>query len=197
MHPFKFSTWLTSNLPLAAPEVRALIDRCTTRVIPAGSFLLRQGEICRHSFFVEQGLLSKYGIDDKGKEHILQFAPENWLISDRESVYFQRPALFFIRALEDSRVLVLEESFLTRLAKELPGFSAFNTRLLHNHIHQQNKRIYALLSASAEERYLSFVRTYPDIMLRVPQWMVASYLGITPESLSRVRKQLADRHFKG
>lgn len=91
---------------------------------------------------------------------------------------------------------MIDENFIQMLSKKISSFSGFNNKLLHNHIRHLQKRINLLLSASAEDRYLQFIATYPDILLRVPQTMVASYLGITPESLSRVRKELARKNFK-
>jgi len=196
MKPFTLTNLLTSNLNIDEEAINILVSHCNEKTFPAGEFLLREGEYCQYIFFVEEGLLRQYGIDYKGKEHILQFGPENWFLTDRESSYMGHPSLFFIQALEDSRVLLLEEDFILKLTEEVDGFLGFNNRLLHNHVHQQTKRIYELLSATAEERYLSFIKTYPDLLLRVPQWMVASYLGITPESLSRVRKEMAGRNFR-
>lgn len=187
----RFTQFLTSNLHIDGDALNELVSKCQVKHVQKGEFLLRQGDHCEHSFFVESGLLRQYGIDEKGKEHIIHFAPENWFVTDREAVFFKQPAKFFIQALEESRLLLLNEQFIQHLTNSMPSFLAFNNRLLHNHVRQQTNRIYQLLSATAEERYLDFISIYPDIMLRVPQAMVASYLGITPESLSRVRKELA------
>jgi CRP-like cAMP-binding protein len=141
-------------------------------------------------------MLRQFSVDKKGKEHVISFAPENWFVSDRESAFFNRPSAFFIQALEDSRVAMIDESFVQLLSRKFPEFTEFNNRLLHNHIRHLQNRINLLLSAPAEDRYLQFVAMYPDVLLRVPQIMVASYLGITPESLSRVRRELAQKNFK-
>lgn len=191
MNNFTFKTWLTSNTGMEEAHLDKLLQRCKTKEVEKGAFLLRPGEQCRHTFFVESGLLKQYSIDEKGKEHILQFAPENWFVADRESVYFQQPSQYFIQALENTTILLLDEGFILQLSREDRTFNELNNRLLHNHIRHLQKRIVQLLGASAEERYLDFIKIYPDIMLRVPQTQVASYLGITPESLSRVRKALA------
>lgn len=167
------------------------------RSVSKGDFLLRNGEKCHETFFVEQGLLRFYAIDDNGKEHIIQFAAENWFVSDRSSIYFDRPSTYFIDAIEDSTVVSLNQSFLYKAIGISPAFSQYNERILHNHIFQLQNRVKMLIAASAEERYLEFIRLYPDLTLRVPQWMIASYLGITPESLSRVRGDLARRNGPG
>lgn len=196
MNSTSLKTFLTLNLNIDETEVLSLVENCTIKKVEKGQFILRENEHCKHSFFVEKGLLRQFSVDDKGKEHILSFAPENWFVTDRESSYFNQASKYFIEALEDSVVAVIDEDFIQLLSKKIANFTDFNNRLLHNHIRHLQSRINLLLSATAEERYLQFIATYPNILLRVPQTMVASYLGITPESLSRVRKELANRNFK-
>lgn len=194
MNNFRFTTYLTSNTGADQAILDQLLSHCSIREFKKGDFLLRQGEKCRYSFFVERGLLRQFSIDEKGKEHIIQFAPENWFMSDRESVYFDRPSSYFMQALEDTVTFLLDESLFLELSKSDTAFLEFNNRLLHNHIRHLQRRITQLQSATAEERYLDFIRMYPDLLLRVPQIFIASYLGITPESLSRVRKELARKN---
>ncbi|MCB0716510.1 MAG: Crp/Fnr family transcriptional regulator [Chitinophagaceae bacterium] len=196
MDKINLRQYLATNLHVVENDVLEIVEHCTVQQIKKDSFLVRQGEYCRHGFFVEQGLLRQYSIDEKGKEHIISFAPEGWFITDRESVYFNEPARYFIQAYENSQIVLLDEDFNQLISKKISNYNTFNTKLLHNHIRHLLKRIDLLLSASAEERYLQFVTMYPDILLRVPQTMVASYLGIAPESLSRVRKDLARKNFK-
>lgn len=196
MDKINLRQYLATNLHVVENDVLEIVEHCTVQQIKKDSFLVRQGEYCRHGFFVEQGLLRQYSIDEKGKEHIISFAPEGWFITDRESVYFNEPARYFIQAYENSQIVLLDEDFNQLISKKIPNYNTFNTKLLHNHIRHLLKRIDLLLSASAEDRYLQFVTMYPDILLRVPQTMVASYLGIAPESLSRVRKELARKNFK-
>lgn len=194
MDRISFSTFLTSNTDLDPLALHTLSSNCESRTVKKGEFLIRAGEHCRASFFVENGLLKQYGLDVSGKEHILHFAPEGWLMTDRDSLYFNIPAVYFIEAVEDTTVSLIDEKAFSKLNQTASNFTEFNERLLHSHIRQLTARIYQMMSASAEERYLKFVKTYPDILLRVPQSAVASYLGITPESLSRVRKSLASRN---
>ncbi|WP_179376666.1 Crp/Fnr family transcriptional regulator [Winogradskyella wichelsiae] len=164
--------------------------------ISKGEFLLKQGVVCNYSFFVEQGVLRFYALNEEGKENILQFATESWIVSDRGSVFFQEPSTYYIDAIEDVVTVLLDEDFVNKVASVNAHFRKENEKLLQNHIRHLYKRISQLLGATARERYLYFVNMYPDIMLRVPQWMIASYLGITPESLSRVRKALSKENFK-
>lgn len=196
MNSFNLKIYLTSNLDVDENEILSIIENCDIKSFKKGQFLLRKNEQCKHTFFVENGLLRQFSIDEKGKEHILSFAPENWFVTDRESSYFNQPSAYYIQALEDSSVVMLNEDFIHLLSERFPTFIDFNNRLLHNHIRHLQNRINLLLSAATEDRYLQFIKMYPDILLRVPQTMVASYLGITPESLSRVRRELAQKNFK-
>ena len=167
----------------------------STKVLK-NQFLLKTGEVCNGTYFVEKGLLRMYSIDKNGKEHIIQFAPEKWLISDRSSLYFNEKSNYYIEAVEESEILVLTKDFFANINLEFPNTVENNDLLLQKHIRNLQNRVNSLLSDTAEERYMSFIKMYPDILLRVPQWMVASYLGITPESLSRVRKELARKNFQ-
>lgn len=179
------------------PEMEALIDTdLEKRSYKKNEILLEQGETCSHTFFVAKGLLRAYTLDESGKEHLLQFAPENWLISDRSSVLFDSVADQYIEAVEDSEVILIPSEFFDKLSENSPSFQRFNMLALNNRIRHLHKRINLLISASAEVRYLDFIKLYPNITARVPQWMIASYLGITPESLSRVRKELVRKNFQ-
>ena len=158
--------------------------------------ILREGEISDCTFFVEKGLLRMYSIDKVGKEHVIQFAPENWIISETTSQLLNEKSRFYIEAIEESTIIVTREGFFEDLSKIYPDVAEKNQRLMFNHIKNLQNRVNALISTTAEERYLEFLKKYPNLMLRAPQWMVASYLGITPESLSRVRKELAKKKFE-
>ncbi|WP_339710275.1 Crp/Fnr family transcriptional regulator [Cyclobacterium amurskyense] len=188
--------FLISNLKVDENEILSIVESCKKKKVKKGDFLLRKNEYCKYTFFIEKGLLRQFSIDKKGKEHILTFAPENWFVTDRDGAYFNKPSTYFIQALEDSQVVLIDEEQVHLLYNKIPKFTYFNNRLLHNHIRHLQNRINLLLSTAAEDRYLQFVKMYPDILLRVPQTMVASYLGITPESLSRVRKELTLKNFK-
>ena len=186
-----FRQYLIQKFGLSESDIPLVISSVKTREVKKGTFLLRPGEICRHTFFVEKGLLRLFSLDENGREHILQFASENWLVTDRDSVYFNEPSKFYIEAIENAVLIPMDADLFGKIAALNPDFRKKNENLLHNHIRQLNDRINLLLSASARTRYMEFIRLYPDLQLRVSQWMVASYLGITPESLSRVRKELA------
>lgn len=196
----QFFTPITSSINpdivLEDIELELVRAACTRKQLAKGDFLLTHGQRCRHTFFIERGLVRQYSIDPKGKEHILFFAAEGAFLDNIEAVHFNAPSSYFIQAIEPTDVLLISEEALAELAKRLHHFSDLHSRLLYQHIMHQHKRITQLQSSSAEDRYMAFVRDYPEMMLRVPQLMIASYLGITPESLSRVRKALADKNFK-
>lgn len=174
-------------------DLKLLFNKCNQITIEKGEFVqLNQDR--KQFLYVQQGLLRYYSIDEKGKDHIIQFAPEGWFIADRLSNWYQNKDDFFIEALEHTTALLLTGDVMNELAKQNHDFLELNYKLLNNHVRQLQKRINQLLSYTAEARYLDFIQDYPDIMNRVSQIMVASYLGITPESLSRVRKELAEKN---
>ncbi|MCI3936087.1 Crp/Fnr family transcriptional regulator [Chryseobacterium aahli] len=189
------TNYLARVLEVPAERLSLCSIQYETKKVSKGEFLLQYGEVCRNTFFVEKGLLRMFSIDKNGKEHIIQFAPENWLIGDRSSLYFSEKSNYYIEAVEDSEVSVLQRDFFNKLLEEFPNSIEKNDLVLQKHVKSLQDRINSLLGETAEERYLKFIKMYPDLLLRVPQWMVASYLGITPESLSRVRKELARKNF--
>jgi len=156
-------------------------------------FLLNEGEICTHIGFVNSGCLREYTIDNKGTEHIVQFAIEDWWVSDLNSFLSGKPAEYNVDALQDSEVLLLEKSARDEMLDKCPKMERFFRLLVEaNHV-ATHQRIADSLSASAEERYLKFIKTYPKLFETVPQNQIASYLGITPQSLSRIRKDLTQK----
>lgn len=189
-------SYLSDTLELPLEAVNLCSSHYLRKIVAKNEFLLREGEICKGTYFVEKGLLRMYSIDKNGKEHIIQFAPEKWLISDRSSLHFNEKSQYFIEAVEDSEVLELRNDFFSNINAAFPNTIENNDKLLQKHIRSLQNRVNSLLADTAEERYMSFIKMYPDLLQRVPQWMIASYLGITPESLSRVRKELAKKNFQ-
>jgi len=188
---YNFKKYLKEIAGVTDVQFQQLEKKINKDSIDDGELLLQKGQICNHFFYVEQGLLRFYSIDGKGKEHILEFAPEKWIIGDRGSYYFNEPSKYFIDAIEKTTMTIIDNQFLDIVSDISPQFRKHNERILHNHIRQLQDRINKLIGASAEERYKKFLAMYPDLTNRVPQWMIASYLGITPESLSRIRKNIS------
>jgi CRP-like cAMP-binding protein len=149
--------------------------------INKGQILQRSGELNSKIYHVKSGLLRSYSIDKKGKEHIFMFAPEGWIIGDNVSP--EEPTMLFIDALEDSKIIVAEKN----INKEN------DAKKLIKRIEVLQKRIIQLMSSTALERYEYFMKTYPDLNQRIPQRMIASYLGVTPEALSKVKSERLGR----
>ncbi len=171
-------------------EILSLDLEENTKHFDKGDILQREGDNCSKAFFVKKGLLRSYTIDDKGKEHIFMFAPESWVIADIESQEFNQPAKLFIDCVEKSEVIILNRSLLIKSEQNIDQLKK-NVNLLSRRVAVLQRRVIMLMSASAKDRYELFLESYPNISKRVPQKMIASYLGITPEALSKIRGKIA------
>jgi CRP-like cAMP-binding protein len=156
-------------------------------------YLLQEGDVCKYVAFVEKGMLRSYSVDEKGVEHIIQFAFEGWWISDQYAFLTGEPSQYNIDALEDCELLLLSRVAEEQMLEKVPKMERFFRLLLQNSMIAMQRRLVSSLSRSAEERYHELVYSCPTIPQRVPQHMMASFLGITPETLSRIRKQVASR----
>ncbi|MEJ7556778.1 MAG: Crp/Fnr family transcriptional regulator [Pedobacter sp.] len=194
LEPFK--SYLQQKVSITDEQFYHIAVHLKVKTFDKNEMILMKGDISSQGYFVLSGLLRSYSIDSKGKTHIIQFAPEQWWLSERNGMLFNEPSDFFIDATELTKVVIVHKDFMNEAAKHVPCINDLNHTMLNNAIRFMQKRINMLLSATAEERYLNFITLYPNLTLRVPQWMIASYLGITPESLSRVRKDLAHKHFR-
>lgn len=158
-----------------------------------GTILLKPDQICKVGYKVISGCLKSYVINSSGKEHIIQFGPEAWLISDMESFTHGTKSKIFIDAVEDSELEILDKHHFPEfeeMGKEM--LLGVSLKLRNNLIATKN-RLIALLSSTSEERYVEFTRTYPQLVQRLPQKLIASYLGMTPEHLSYIRSKLAKK----
>lgn len=184
---------INNRVPLTDEEFNICIKFFNSKKLKKHQFLLNEGEICRYIGFVNSGCLRQYSIDNQGAEHIIQFAIEDWWVSDLHSFLSGFPATYNIDALQDSEVLLLDKSARDELLNACPKMERFFRLLIESNHVATNQRISDSLSASAEERYLKFIKTYPQLFEQVTQNQIASYLGITPQSLSRIRKELTQK----
>jgi CRP-like cAMP-binding protein len=192
----KLKTYLQKSIAITDEQFQLVSRDLKIKTFEKNEMILSQGETSSKTYFITDGLLRSYSIDSKGKAHIIQFAPELWWLSERNGILFNEASDFFIDAIEPTTTILIPKDFFNQVSMQVAGVGEMNFAMLNNAIRFMQKRINMLLSATAEERYLDFIKLYPNLTLRVPQWMIASYLGITPESLSRVRKDLANKHFR-
>ncbi len=172
-------------------------DLCKTLFQPKKvrkkQYLLQEGEVCRHTIFVERGLLRSFTIDNKGNEHILQFAMEGWWLGDLYSFFTGEPGMYNFEALEESEVLMITRPNWDMLLERVPKLERFFRILIQNNLIATQRRLIGTFSETADVKYEKLMKTFPDCFQKVPQHMIASYLGITRETLSRIRKQLATK----
>lgn len=182
-----------SLIPLSEEERRLVGDKFNSHLYLKRQFVLQHGNVCNYFNFVVRGCLRLYKVSDDGTYHVLQFANENHWILDLSSFHKKKPALFNIDALEDTHVLRISHDDLIDLYKKAPKFDRIFRVLLENHFMQQQERMAELVSFTAEERYESFLETYPDLQNRLPQVQIAAYIGVTPEFLSRIRGRMTEK----
>jgi CRP/FNR family cyclic AMP-dependent transcriptional regulator len=151
------------------------------------SFLLQAGEICNFEAFITKGCLMTYLLNEEGKETVLYFSIENWWVSDICSFNEQTKSTFYIQALEDSELLILTPQTKEELLFKVPHFERAFRLMIQKNLSVMQNRLYSIIAQSAETRYDDFLKRYPSIPQRVSQHHIASYLGVTPEFLSKIR----------
>lgn len=184
---------IQKRIELSNAEFSKCLSFFTPKKVRKKQFLLQEGDVCRQLAFVTSGLLRLYTIDHRGEEHITQFAMEDWWVSDPYSFLSGTPSKENIDALEDSEVLLIDRASRDALLEAVPKMERFFRLLMEANLVATRRRIIGLISDTAEQRYLAFLKTYPNLVERVPLNQIASYLGITPQSLSRIRKELAHK----
>ena len=179
--------YFKSYLPLDEEEINLLAARVKPRQIKRRQMILQEGFVCKHYTFVEKGCFKMYGIDEKGSEHNLRFAAENDWIADLGSFYSEKPTKLFIEAIEPSKILQIEKQDLLYLFINVPKFDRNFRVILEGKFIELQNRLLQNFSLNAHQRYLDFLDQYRDLALRLPNTQIASYLGITPEFLSKIR----------
>ena len=151
-------------------------------------YFLQEGDVCKYIGFIVKGSARTFTVDEKGHENVLKLAVENWWVADFESFYLLTPSRFNIEALENLEVLQSTNAQIEEFLKDVPAFAAMQNIISQNYTIANQKRMQAAMSYTAEERYEDLVSNYPHFLKRFPQNMIASYLGLSPETLSRIRK---------
>ncbi|MFT5157924.1 MAG: CRP-like cAMP-binding protein [Bacteroidia bacterium] len=191
MHIKALIAYFNRFLPLDEAELAFITEAFKERSIKKGDFLLQEGACCKHNTFVVEGCFKMYYVDPNGKEHNLQFARENWWIGDISSFHNETPSKLVIEALENSTVLQITLEDQLKLFVDFPKFNRIFRVLAENALVASQRRILQNIGSTAEERYLDFMERYPHFFNRISNVQIASYLGVTPEFLSTIRKRLS------
>lgn len=183
----KIHDYLSRSARLTKEEVKIFEKSLELRMIPKKTILLSAGEICNFEAYINKGCIREYFIDRDGIELTLQFAIEDWWVSDITSFEDQVPSDMYIETLEDCELLVLTRQAKENLINEVPQLERMFRLMIQRHLSKLQKRLFKTVSSTAMEQYVEFITRYPSISQRVSQQYIASYLGITPEFLSRLR----------
>lgn len=197
----KLIAHFNSYLHLTSEEAKAVSERVIVRKIKRRQFILQNGDHCKHYTFIVSGCFKMYSVDANGKEHIVQFGSENTWLTDLTSFHSVKPANFdspnagepsklYIEAMEQSEIIQIERKDLVFLFEYHPKFNRVFRVIIENGFIELQHRILQNISTNAEERYLSFLEQYPHLAERLPNTQIASYLGITPEFLSTIKKMI-------
>jgi len=188
-----FEKYLKEKADLDAEELSAVRAVSVEKKLRKRQYLLQEGDVCHYNCFVVKGCLRMYKVSDEGMEHILRFAVENWWISDRESYNNDDPSKCNIDALENCEVILIDKPDFLHLLATIPKLKIFIDKLLARSYDAIQNRVMGAISYSTEEKYQNFITRFPDIFYRVPLHMIASYLGVSRETLSRVRSHFVQK----
>ncbi|MGV3762001.1 Crp/Fnr family transcriptional regulator [Parapedobacter sp.] len=177
------------QITLSDDELQRVMRHFVPKKLRRKQFLLEAGDVCTRMAFVSKGALFSYATTDKGSINVVQFAFESWWMADLYSFFTQEPSKLAIEALEDSELLLLKSDRLEPLMAEVPAVESYLRILYQNAYVALQRRMEETLGLTAEQRYKRFMQRHGHFLLRVPQHLIASYLGVTPETLSRIRKQ--------
>ncbi len=176
-------------LPLNEKEINALTNRLIEKKVKRRQFILQEGDTCKYFTYILEGCFKMYGVDNSGAEHNLTFAAEDDWISDIDSLHKEKPSKLFIEAMEPSTILQISKGDLWYLYTNFPKFDRNFRVIIENKYIELQNRLLLTFSATAYERYEDFLKQYPHLANRIPNTQIASYLGITPEFLSKIRNE--------
>ncbi len=179
------------DVSFSSDEKKSIESKLEKLTLKKGTTILKAGDLVTNQYYVFDGCLRTYFIDNSGKEHTLQFAINDWWISDYTAFFTSTKAIMHIETIQNATLYKISKENMEILYKEIPQVETFFRKKMERAFTSFQKRILASLSQSAKERYLSFITTYPNIEQNVKNFHIASYLGITTESLSRIRKEIA------
>jgi CRP-like cAMP-binding protein len=182
-----FEAYITSQDSFTKDELKHMRSLSIVKKLRRRQFLLQEGEVCRYKTFVVKGLLKTYRLKDDGTEYIMRFAAENSWSVDHESYNNQTPSKYYIEALEETQAIQWTREDFDQLLDSIPALKTFSEKIKANNLDASQDRILMNISYTSEEKYQQFVTSFPDIFRRVPLHMVASYLGVSRETLSRIR----------
>lgn len=182
--------YIGNYIELSQSDVAFLQSKLTVRKYLKGQYIVQQGDVCKYECFVLSGCTKTFYVDKEGQEHILMFSIEDWWTSDMGSFITQTPADFNVQCLENSELVMFSYDVIEDLYSEIPKLERFFRQIIEKAFVASQKRIVRNFSLSAKEQYLYFREQYPLIEQRIPQYMIASYLGITKEFLSKIKSQL-------
>ena len=190
MHDLYFQNF-NEKVLLSGEEKELIKNYLTVKKIRKRQYLLQDGDVCKSVAFVEKGALRLYHVSEDGTEHIVQFALEGQFITDLYSFLTNEPSVYNIDAIEDSELVLITKSASDELRKLSSKYQEYIFQVTSEAYIQLEKRLTSISSLTLEERYKDLTANYPDIIQRLPQHMIASYMGLTPETLSRVRKRIS------
>lgn len=181
---------ISRHIPLTPEEIEFFTSLLNSTSLKTGAFLLREGDVCRYESFITKGCLKTYYVDENGVEHIVDFLVEEWWADDLYSFFTGTAATSNIKAIENTDLVQISKSDLDLLYQKIPKFERFFRMLFQNAYISQRDHINSILSAPAEERYLLFLKKKPYAENRFSQKDIASYLGVTPQFLSALKKKI-------
>jgi CRP-like cAMP-binding protein len=174
-------------VPLTENEIELIKEAFVPKRLRKRQYFLQEGEVCKYAAFIIKGAMRQYTVDEKGAEHIVRLSIENWWAVDRESFVMLTPSVYFIDAWENTDALLITKADMVNELNGIPAMVEMTRKLDENHSIAIQKRLNASISLSAEKRYADFTKQYPEFVERFPQHVIASYLGIAKETLSRIR----------
>lgn len=179
-----------STLPLTSVEEELVKAAFQTKKIRKKQYFLQEGDVCKHTAFVVKGAMRQYSVDAKGVEHVVNLFIENYWASDRESMIMLTPSVFNIDAWEDTEILIITRAEILDLMSKIPLLVEMIRLMDERNAIANQRRLNSTISGTAERRYEEFSSNHPQFIQRFPQHVIASFLGITKETLSRIRKQV-------